>query len=1046
MRVRTFAALMVALLLASPAAAQELRGSIEGVVRDTSGAVLPGVTVEAKTAGGAVLTTVTDDTGMFRFPAVSPGTYAVTANLQGFQARTVNDVIVGLGQIKKVDFALPLQGVTETVTITAESPLVDVRQSARQTNIRAEQVELLPKGRDFTTLVTQAPGANSEAKLGGLSIDGASAGENRYIIDGIETTNIQSGTSGKNLIAEFIGEIQVKSSGYTAEFGGATGGVINVLTKSGTNDFHGSALFNWEGDQLSGGAVPAAGTTDVTIATGIRSLRLNPSDATVAEYISYPEDKINRIEPGFSLGGPIVANRAWFYGAYLPAITTTERTVNASTADNPVGEANANKRTSQVQYATANVTSQMSDSVRARVAFNNSWSRNKGLLPSLQATDPAGSDYGKTSTFPNWSVSGNVDWVVSPRLFLGLRGGYYLSDQYDTDVTEVPRYNWTTTNNIGLLDVPASLQRGTNFSVVLSNLKVEEDKQTRLYFQADGTVYGNFAGNHQIKFGLQADRLGNAVDSGESRPRVTIRWNTRLSGNPASCSGVVTASGICRGTYGYYSVRSQEVDPRRGFITFGDVNMNVVGLFVQDAWAVNNKLTINAGIRTERENVPYYAPGADVDGIILPENGIEFRFADKIAPRLGFAYDVRGDGRTKVFGNWGIFYDIFKLELPRGSFGGDKWLEYYYTLDTFDWPNLVTAASCPPACPGQLMRTTDFRHISVGSSAIEPDLKPMKQQEASAGVEHQLNDRMALSVRYVHKQIDRAIEDTQTATLDASGTEIYIIANPGEGLAEPAFRAADGSVLATVPKPVRDYDSVEFAFEKRFANNWYLRSSYLWSRLWGNYSGLSQSDENGRTSPNVGRLYDYPLMMFMDGGEAVYGRLPTDRPHQFKTQFIYQFPVGTAIGLNQYVASGLPVSREIGVYPGNNLPVQYLGRMSDGRTPTFSQTDLLLQHEFRIAGNRGLQLSLNILNLFNQDTAIARFSTFHRVNGPTPLVRPDGTFDPVNGSEEPFYRGQVSLAQMIADPAQNVEQDPRFLRDSAFQVPIQARIGVRFTF
>lgn len=1036
MRVRTFAVLMVALLLASPLAAQELRGSIEGVVKDTSGAVLPGVSVEAKSGSGAVLTTVTDATGTFRFPAVAPGSYAVAFTLQGFQPGAVNDVVVGLGQIKKVDYALSLQGVAETVQVTAESPLVDVRQSARQTNIRAEQVELLPKGRDFTTLVTQAPGANHEAKLGGLSIDGASAGENRYIIDGIETTNIQTGTSGKNLIADFVEEVQVKSSGYTAEFGGATGGVINVITKSGTNAFHGIALFNFEGDQLSGGAVPAAGTTDVTIATGVRSLRLNPSNATIAEYVAYPKDTISRIEPGFSLGGPLAANRAWFYGAYLPAITTTERTVNASTSQNPLGETNSNERTAQVQYAMANVTTQMSDSLRARLAFNNSWSRTKGLMPSLQATDPAGSDYGKVSTFPNWTLSGNVDWVVSPRLFLGARGGYYLSDQYDTGVTEVPRYNWPTTNNVNFLDVPAGLQRGTNFSNVLSNLKVVEDKQTRLYFQADGTVYGNLAGSHQLKFGLQADRLGNAVDSGEARPRVTIRWNSRLSTNPAACNGIVTPTSTCRGDYGYYSVRSQLVDPQRGFITFGDVNMNVIGLFIQDAWTINNKLTINAGVRTERENVPYYAPGENVDGVVLPADGIEFDFGQKIAPRVGFAYDVRNDGRTKVFGNWGIFYDIFKLELPRGSFGGDRWLEYYYTLDTFDWPNLLASSACPPACPGQLMRTTDFRHISVGSSAIEPDLKPMKQQEASAGVEHQLNDRMAISARYVHKQIDRAIEDTQTATLDASGTEIYIIANPGEGLAEPAFRAADGSVLAVVPKPVRDYDSVEFAFEKRLADNWYLRSSYLWSRLWGNYSGLSQSDENGRTSPNVGRLYDYPMMMFMDGGEPVYGRLPTDRPHQFKTQFIYQAPFGTAIGLNQYVASGLPVSREIGIYPGNNLPVQYLGRMSDRRTPTFSQTDVLVQHEFRIAGDRRLQLSVNVLNLFNQDTAIARFSTYHRVNGVTPLG-PDDT-------EEAFYRGQLRLADLIT--SQGVERDPRFLQDSAFQAPIQARFGVKFIF
>ena len=154
---------------------------------------------------------------------------------------------------------------------------------------------------------------------------------------------------------------------------------------------------------------------------------------------------------------------------------------------------------------------------------------------------------------------------------------------------------------------------------------------------------------------------------------------------------MTSAAGICRGTYGYYSVRSQEVDPTRGFITFGDVNMNVFGFFVQDAWTINNRLTVNAGIRTEREEVPYYAPGENVDGIVLPATGIKFGFADKVAPRVGFAYDLRGNGRTKLFGSWGIFYDIFKLELPRGSYGGDKWTEYYYTLDTPDWTTPAAA-------------------------------------------------------------------------------------------------------------------------------------------------------------------------------------------------------------------------------------------------------------------------------------------------------------------------------------------------------------------
>ena len=180
----------------------------------------------------------------------------------------------------------------------------------------------------------------------------------------------------------------------------------------------------------------------------------------------------------------------------------------------------------------------------------------------------------------------------------------------------------------------------------------------------------------------------------------------------------------------------------------------------------------------------------------------------------------------------------------------------------------------------------------------------------------------------------------------------------------------------------------------------------------------------------MGRVFDYPLMMFGDGGQAVFGPLPTDRPHQFKTQFIYQFGFGTSIGLNQYVASGLPVTREIGIYPPNNLPVQYLGRGSDGRTPVFSQTDLLVQHDLRL-GDRGVQLYLNVLNLFNQDTAIGRFSTYHYPNG----VIPD---------EDAFYAGAERLADLIV--SQGVVQDPRFLRDNAFQAPIQARVGVKFRF
>src|SRR5262249_16581520 len=150
------------------------------------------------------------------------------------------------------------------------------------TNIRAEQVEMLPHNRDFTSLVVQAPGVNNETKSAGIMIDGAAAAENRYVVDGIETTDIIGGVSGKNVLADFVEEVQVKSTGYPAEFGGSTGGVINVLTKSGTNNMNGSLYGYYQGSRLAGASN--------------QSLRAVFGVPTQAEYHTYPKDKNDRFE------------------------------------------------------------------------------------------------------------------------------------------------------------------------------------------------------------------------------------------------------------------------------------------------------------------------------------------------------------------------------------------------------------------------------------------------------------------------------------------------------------------------------------------------------------------------------------------------------------------------------------------------------------------------------------------------------------------------------------------------------------------------------
>ena len=1009
MRARTLAALMAVLLFAWPVAAQENRGSIEGYVKDSSGAVLPGVTVTLEGGSGVKIEATTDASGLYRFPSIAPGQYVVSANLSGFRTGKVPDVEVALGQVKKVDFSLALAGVTETVMVTGESPLVDVRQSAKSTNIRAEQVALLPHGRDFTTLVTQAPGVNNEAKSNGIMIDGASASENRYVIDGVETTELVHGTSGKNVIADFVEEVQVKSSGYTAEYGGSTGGVINVITKSGTNNMSGNLLYNYLGSRTTG--------------ESNKTLRLKLTDATQAEYWTFPKDSFNRNEPGGSLGGPIVANRAWFFGAYQPTYTKTTRTVSAASSGNPTATPASKTQKEQFQYVVANQNSQIGDKIRTRIAYNNSWRKLEGLLPTLSGSDLPTVNYTKGTKNPNWTLSGNVDYSVTPSFLLGARLGYFLSDQHDFNVPTESRIFWAGgSTNIGLPGVPANLQQPTAFTNLLSNSAVDHDKQTRLMGQVDATWYGHLAGDHSLRGGVQMDRRAEDIVSGELGHRVSVFWDQPLSTGCTVPNQTPCAVPLTRGSLGYYSVRSNAVDPTKGFITQGNVKTNLVGLFLQDQWTLNSKLTVNAGIRTEQEKVPSFTTAAGV-----PAYPIQFKFADKVAPRFGVAYDVKGDGRWKTYASWGMFYDIFKLELPQGSFGGQKWLEYYYTLDTPDWTSLDKGSGCPPACVGtQIRGPINFRLPSVSPGEdIEPNLKPMKSQEAAVGLEHQMSAVMAVGIRYVHKQLDRAIEDTGFLTAD--GSEGYVIANPGEGITQLAY--PDPRV--NLPKAKRNYDGVEFSFEKRYNNNWFFRGTYLWSRLYGNYPGLSQSDENGRADPNVGRLFDYPLMMFKQDGTPSYGPLPTDRPHQVKLNAIYTFKFGTTFGVNEYLQSGIPITREMAVIPPNNYPLQYLGRGSDGRTDPFVQTDVYAQHEIKLGGRRALQINATVLNLFDTRNSNNVSSTVQRGNG-------------IRFDEATFYRSGMNFDQLAT--AQAILKDPRFLQASGFQAPIQARFGVKLLF
>jgi outer membrane receptor protein involved in Fe transport len=1055
MRVRSFAALLAMALFAAPALAQEQRGAIQGLVKDSSGAVLPGATVTVEGGSGVKIDAVADSSGEYRFPSLLPGTYTVTANLSGFAASKVPNIVVQLGEVKKVDFALGLAGVSETVKVTAESPIVDVKSNTKATTISSDRVDLVPHNRDFTSLVTQAPGANNEPKSGGISIDGASASENRYVVDGVETTNIINGTSAKPVIADFVDQVQIKSSGYPAEYGGSTGAVVNVITKSGTNSFSGNVLGYWQGNGLVGscnqpnlsplngnGAVTGTKPTPVGITTPTPVCGVNPSlrntfaNAAVSEYWTYPKDKLNTFEPGGSIGGPILHNRAWFFVAYQPTLQEQGRTSNAATSGNVAGIPHSQTQNFERQYITADQTTQLGSKLRTRFAFNNSWQKTTGALPGTTAQDLVTTNYATGSTQPNWSLSAVADYTMTQNFLISARYGFFATNNHSYGNPTDPRYSFAFTN-VGMAGVPAEFQHTAGYANIPSNSLTAYDLVERKFFQTDATWFTHGLGQHEIKGGVQFDLRSENVNNGQQAQNLTFNWGQQFA-----------ATGP-QGVYGYYYVDSNAVAPRQGSITIGNEHSNVVGLFLQDTWAFNNRLTMNLGVRTEQEKVPAYTT-ANNDYGPYP---IEFSFGDKIAPRVGASYDLKGDGRWKVYGSWGLFYDIFKLNLAQGSFGGAKWIRYYYTLDTPDFTSVNTNPNCPTSCSGTFITSVDERLPSLSKTncygpCLEPNLKPMRSQEANIGVEHQLNQTSSVSVRYVHKQLDRGIEDT--GSIDQNNGEAYTISNPGEGLTQTftplpcsaagitqcdAYKGSSG--VATLPKPRRDYDAAEFAYTKRLSHNWSLYANYTLSRLYGNYPGLSESDENGRTSPNTGRIYDYPIEMMDTNGKPLYGVLPTDRTHQFKAQVVYQFPFGTSIGANQGLASGLPIGRSLSVIPGHSYPIYYAGRDSDGRTPKLSQTDLYVQHEFRLGKSaKRVQVNMNVQNLWDQRTAINYSNTVRRA-GVTPSV-----------DENAFYAGQVNLQsvvdQLITSGQMSVNQ--QFLLPTSFQDPRLIRFGAKFLF
>jgi hypothetical protein len=1092
--------LCLALALGGIAMGQETTGNIRGTVKDVNGASVPSATVTA-TNNQRSWTATTDGQGTYEFQQLPPGIYVVSVSASGFSESKRENVPVELGRTLQVNLDVSVAGTAASVNVTAnEEPLVDVSSTKTATNITQQKIDLLPKTLRFDSVVQVAPGTRNEGKAGGYQIDGASGSENSWIIDGLEVTRIFDGQLGntKNIPLDFVKEVQVKSAGYEAEYGGATGGVINAVTRSGSNEFHGEARFEMNINKFAGNdrlsrrfdrlriAAPVAPSA-AQLAAGVKPRSFD------AEYFGNNDgkDDFRLIAPAFNLGGPLWKNKLWFYGSYAPQFERTIRNLRLISLVAPGASVGGvispngsitelNRRPIEYRTKFDYMMGRVDYTPVQQLTFNVT-----GISSATKINGPTSLlalETTSTTTFndiryplkggmaPSNQISGQATWLATSNLVISSRlGRSYLNDKANNyDVPNSPLYTISdpcTASIAGSGTCPEGSTANGSPNAFTSNSATIRNITTRKTFTIDATYTKRLFGQqHSLKGGYQGNWLANDILAGSAAGTFVVHYGTS---SPSTGAG-----GVKRGTFGYYQSNTSGQK--------GNVKSRNQGIFIQDAWQVHPRVTLNLGLRSEHEFIPTFPldasghPGLDLSQVVVdPVQAISFGWSDKLAPRIGGAWDVKGDGKLKVYGSYSVFFDTMKYNLSRGSFGGEIFVQTERALDTLDFRSLSLTNS-----PGALIVQRDLRvpALSITKDPItgtpfhpvDPNIKPMREHEYTAGVDWAFNRDMVFSARYTTKNLDVATDDIGYMFLATDGVtqnETYMIGNPGFGTAVSDF------VSMGVPgthKAIRNYRGLELRLDKRFSDNWYVNLSYLRSRLFGNYSGLTSSDETGRAAPNASRYFDMPWITYDGHGKFSDGLLPTDRPNTFKAFGAYRFNYGfmgkkmeTEVGGTQLIYQGTPITslvniQIVGLDLENFVPSFINGRGDLGRTEVFTQTDLLVNHRVPLTEGVSLRFSFNVLNLFEEKNVIDRSGAIVRTASAA-VTAGNEYNNPVVFATYTAPQFRTAVNQFISNPGNVLSHldlplsaagvsNPFYNRETSFQGPRSARFSVGIQF
>lgn len=870
-------------------------------------------------------------TGSFTINALPPGRYSVTAT--GEEEAVIVDVNLATTTMVVFGGDSPIQLDAVQVTGASFNP-IDFGRTESVTVFNNVQLAKLPIARNTTAIALMAPGTvEGDPGFGNkASFGGASVAENAYFVDGFNLSDFRTGINQIDIPYEAYDQFEIKTGGYSAEFGRSLGGVVNATTKSGTNTYKAGANVYY--------------TFDALYEDRPDSYYTDQNGTPNSVWIYNGDDKRERLEANIWASGPIIKDKLFFYGLYNindiqnQDVISNGNRIRRQSRDDPfyMGKLTANPfegHTLEFTYINAERVTVNKDTNYDFATKSDLGTNPSTIDASLGGTVKIGRYIG--SITDNLTVS--AMWGESSNILSTL-----------SDVDTVPLVIDARSGGAGLISGSGSL--------------VQSGLDTREALRFDLTYNFSFLGDHQLRVGF--DRENNTSNDLTSYSGgVYYRYVPVTPG--ASLGGGTVPGGVTQ------AVRERVYKVSGAFDVLSDA------FYVEDNWSLmENRLRLRLGVRNESfEN--------------LNKNGDTFIAIDnQLAPRLGASYDLFGDQKTKIYANYGRYHMPVASNTNVRLSGGELFTEQYFVLDGVNGDGTPVKGSAI----GTLTAYSDGS-IPDKDTIVDRGIKPMYQDEIIIGLDHALNEDYKVGFRATHRELKSTMDDmiidhalTSYArevlgltNADFSGYFHYVLGNPGSGM-QTAWDFEDGNGVVPVTlsaerlgytEGIRKYNSVELFFEKVWDGKWSLQASYTWSQNYGNTEGWVLSD-NDQEDAGITVQFDTP-----DLQRNSYGYLANDRRHAFKFFGAYALNDEFTVGVSGHLTSGRPLNR-LGWYNDSVVGTAYaenyylVARGAAGRMDWVFDGNVSFRYVPNWAKKR-LTLQIDIFNVLNRRTVTEQVET-----------------------------------------------------------------------